>query len=152
MSTPLLDREGLAASEPSRTFAPPRAPRRRIPSLIRLVLRDPRAASLVAVWYAALVLGWQPGLPGAFSMLVFAPVWLVLGLLGLLFLPENLLLNLQLEIPQPFGLAFAAAFLLLVAGLHAWLYFRWRWGVLALLALLLCASSWGCMERFPSLR
>lgn len=112
--------------------------------LLRLVFSDRRVAALLTCWYAALVLGWQPGLAGAISMIVLAPLWLVLGALGCFFLPENLLANLQLELPRPWLWLYVGGHLALLAGLHVWLYFTWRWAVLALIALLLCGSSYGC--------
>jgi hypothetical protein len=84
-------------------------------------------------------------------MIVFAPLWLVLGLIGLFLLPGNLLVNLQLEIPESFQPYYWSAFLLVIVGLHASLDFKWRWAVLTLLALVLCVSSYGCYANDPSL-
>lgn len=110
----------------------------------RYFVGDRRVAAVLLAWYAALLLGWQPGIPGALSMIVFWPLWVVLSLIGFLMLPGNLLIDLGLELAEPLASLYAWGFLAFVAGLHAWLYFRWRWPVLALIALLLCGSSFGC--------
>jgi hypothetical protein len=124
------------------------APPRRRRSLIRLVLEDRRAAAMAATWYVAILLAFgPPDLQKAVGAIVTFPLLVVIGAIGLLLLPGNLLSNLDLEIPEPFQTAYWLAFLLTLALLHAWLLRAWRWSVLAVLALILCASSYGCVER-----
>ena len=118
--------------------------------MLRLYVGDRRVVAVLLSWYAALLLGWQPGIPGAISMIVFWPLWAVLSLIGFLLLPGNLLLNLGLELPEPAASFYAWGYLACIAGLHAWLYFRWRWPVLVLVTLILCVSSYGCYEQNPS--
>jgi len=123
-------------------------PRRR-PRLLRLVTTDPRVAALAATWYAAFLLGWQPGIEGAIAMVVLFPVLLMLCLIGFLFLPQNLLDNLRVELSGPLHDLYFFGYLAAVVGLHVWLYFTWRWRVMALLAVVLCVSSYGCYARSP---
>lgn len=114
-----------------------------------MLFTDRRVAAVAATWYVAFLLAMKPGIVGAITSVIVFPITLVLCAAGFLFLPANLLRNLHLELSGVVGAVYHIGFLVSVVLLHLWLYWSWRWSVLALVAVILCASSYGCSEHFP---